>query len=683
MPENYRLSPVAKSTCRNCPLNASRHVYKQVTTEVHPGEDRSDGGMGVDVMFIAEAPGKSENEIGRPVIGSTGIILRQLVCKIRGDETGVAYGNVVRCRPAAEDNPSKDRAPTFAETACCKTNVLLDIEKIKPKHIVLLGASAAVGLALDRHTKKPLDPNTKIFSIRGREFIVRTPSGQEYPATATVHFSYIAREPACGGMFEDDITRAFLKAKGVIYDQCARGKPAVLVDTVSKVEKLLAHMVRNLKPHQVVALDYETTGLLRIGNKILTIGFAYDEEQGFVIPYQHQESPWTKDEFQQVRKLMTKFFNTRKVSFRSLVAHNLKFECSVTLDSFGSYLWNLPIECTMLRAHALNENRNKETVMDTKPFALKTLVDDQLGFIGYKDQDMKRALDHREKGTLASADFAELVEYNAMDCYVEVRLFNQQEVIAKHLGYDEKLKRLGLHLLGPVSMFAAVMERNGIKADKEQLRYLQRADSPIAGRMQQIENDLRALPTVQRCNEIMLSNFKKSKGLKGIWGNQLSAPWVWGINKQDARKILFADILGLTPQASKKTKKPSFNKAFWKANAGVKEVDLTAEWVALGKLHSTYVISPYKMLQTDPDMRDGRIRASFNLHRSVTGRTSSSEPNMQNIPKGKTEVALAVKKVYTVEPGNLMVCADYSQAEVRWLAEITGDPLLMEAFKRV
>jgi DNA polymerase-1 len=82
-------------------------------------------------------------------------------------------------------------------------------------------------------------------------------------------------------------------------------------------------------------------------------------------------------------------------------------------------------------------------------------------------------------------------------------------------------------------------------------------------------------------------------------------------------------------------------------------------------------------------MRDGRIRGRFHFHNTLTGRTSSDNPNMQNIPKGKTVTALAVKRVYTVEARHLMVCADYSQAEVRWLAQMTGDKYLQNAFLAV
>jgi len=160
----YILSPAAEKTCRNCPLRDNPHVRNQVTTEVHPGPGGINGG--IDLMFIAEAPGKVENKVGRPVIGGTGKILRRLVHRLNeGKETGIAYGNIVRCRPANETDPHKDRPPTNPELIACRSNIMRDIARLKPKQIVLLGKSAATGLALDAATGERVDPSKSIYAL--------------------------------------------------------------------------------------------------------------------------------------------------------------------------------------------------------------------------------------------------------------------------------------------------------------------------------------------------------------------------------------------------------------------------------------------------------------------------------------------------------------------------------------
>jgi len=685
MADNFILSPLAEKICEaneGCPLLGNRFVRKQVPTEVHRGGQNKQG-MGVDVMFIAEAPGRVENDVGRPVVGGTGKILRQLVCKLNdGTERGVAYGNIVRCRPVQNDDPRKDRSPTPKEVAHCRQNILSDIMKIKPAYIVLLGGSAAIGLAVDKRTGQPIDPHSKVFNLRGKEVVVKTPDGESYPAIVTFHFAFVSRAPGMGGVFEEDIARAFYRARKIVPDYSRRGEKVVVVNTVDRVFQLLKHMATKLTSDQIVALDYETASLQRVGNKILTVGFAYGPDKAFVIPYKHPGSPWSGKEFREVKGLLQRFFTTRNAPFRSLVAHNLKFECAVTLDEFGVPLWNLPLEDTMLRAHALNENR-KGAVQDA--FTLKTLSDEWLGFKGYYDEDIAPVIKLlKTKGhTLEEVDLEAVCEYNGMDCYVTWRLHDMQERVAQQQKYREKLKQLGLNMHGPVSMFAAVLERNGIRANKEHLRWLMAKDSPIVGRIAKIEEDLKERDTVKQANRLLLQQVKKTRGMAGIWGSQVKEPWLFHINKPPSQKALFVDVLHLSTQITQKTHRPKIDKAFYKEHKGVTEVDLAAEWKALDKLRGTYIESPYKMLQNSPEMRDGRIRASFHFHVTATGRTSSSDPNMQNIPKGKTVNALAVKRVYTVDPIHWMVCVDYSQAEVRWLAQVTGDPMLKKAFEAV
>jgi len=252
MAEKFVLSPLAKKTCEHCPLKRSRFVRKQVPTEVYPLRGK---GRMADVMFIAEAPGRVENETGRPFIGGTGKILRQLVHRINdGTQRGVAYGNIVRCRPVDEDDVFKDRPPTKRERDSCKRNILRDVMKINPSYIVLLGKSAAVGLAYDRVTGEPVDPKAKVFNLRGKEYIVKTPDGREFPAIITFHFAFISRMPNMAGVFEEDIRRAFFRSRGLISDYSERGKPTVVVDTVPRVRSLLKHMATKLGPDDVVAL---------------------------------------------------------------------------------------------------------------------------------------------------------------------------------------------------------------------------------------------------------------------------------------------------------------------------------------------------------------------------------------------------------------------------------------------
>jgi len=104
---------------------------------------------------------------------------------------------------------------------------------------------------------------------------------------------------------------------------------------------------------------------------------------------------------------------------------------------------------------------------------------------------------------------------------------------------------------------------------------------------------------------------------------------------------------------------------------------LVLEYRQLSKLKSTYVDA----LPTMVHPRTGRVHTTFNMAGSATGRLSSINPNLQNIPI-RTELGRKIRAAFIAEPGNVLLAADYSQIELRLLAHFSADPLLVEAYRR-
>jgi DNA polymerase-1 len=102
---------------------------------------------------------------------------------------------------------------------------------------------------------------------------------------------------------------------------------------------------------------------------------------------------------------------------------------------------------------------------------------------------------------------------------------------------------------------------------------------------------------------------------------------------------------------------------------------LLLEWRALSKLQSTYLDA----LPASVDPTDGRIHTTYEQTGAATGRLSSSDPNLQNIPM-RTEQGRAIRRAFVAAPGMILVGADYSQIELRVMAHLSGDPGLIEAF---
>lgn len=105
-------------------------------------------------------------------------------------------------------------------------------------------------------------------------------------------------------------------------------------------------------------------------------------------------------------------------------------------------------------------------------------------------------------------------------------------------------------------------------------------------------------------------------------------------------------------------------------------IDLIGEYRSVMKLKSTYIDGIKSLVNPI----DGRIHSSFNQTVTTTGRISSTDPNMQNIPV-RTEMGRKIRKVFIAEPGRKLVDADYSQVELRVLAHMSGDEHMIEAFK--
>lgn len=671
MSQKFVLTPLADRTCAECPQHRAAGL-NQVTTEYY--------GRDVDVMFIAEAPGASENQAKRPFIGRSGRILRRTVQRANhGTHVGVAYGNVVRCRPTKQrQGEIQDRLPTAQEMKCCRPNIWRDISKLKPKVIVLCGDTAARALAVNLDGT-PIGDHQKILSMRGHDFYVMV-DGVKIPAIVTYHFSYVMRTPTVASVFYDDVARALRRARGELNQYPDRGDVTKMLTTVPQVRKFLHHLATGLTKRDVVAFDYENEGLQRLDNRVLSVSFAYEPNQAYFIPYAHPDSPFNGEEQRKVKKLLRRFFRIKDPSFRSLVAHNAKFECLSTVDQFGTHIL-CPMEDTMQRAHALNEDR-KDAV--SQPYGLKALVEEQLGFYHYADADIRPVVALRNEGKLAEADVDALAQYNGMDAYCTWRLYRWQNQWAKAEHYGKNLRNLSFHLQGGVARFLSEMERNGLRADKKQVVALASNDSEIVARQKVLLQNFYAMDSVKEANKRILA--RKDIPTKGIWGEVggSAAPGlqVFQIGEKISQQTLFFDVLDLAPaKINRKTGSKSVGKEFFEKHEGVPEIDLFADYMKLQKIRTTYIESIHKFLQTDPDMRDQRIRPHFKPTGTITGRLSSSEPNMLNVPsRSKDAAAKAIKRLYIVDPGYVLVCADYSQAEVRWLAEATQDPSLIEAF---
>lgn len=613
----------------------------------------SDDGSSVDVLFVSDLP--DDFKVAKsttPFTGASGQLFRRVMAAAN---FGRSYAITSLCRFKS------NAPPTPAEIGNCLEFLHRDIQTLKPKIVVALGATALKIL----YGKD----DVKISKVRGRKFQHKI-DGHACALTATYHPSHVARSPGLISVLRRDLAALTTKEDiSIPIGSCE------LFTTVSEVKDYIDFITNDLTGEDFVAFDYETIGLMRHhGNKPLTVQFSHNGKRGYVIPLCHRETPFGPDELTKVFKYLKKLYR-RPVSFCGFVGHNIKFEQMISIQCFGTPVMNKPFFCTQAGAFLLDENKlslNKEFRDEDGIYSLEVVAREQ-GFDGYKNS-LKQNRAHLNDYSLKS-----VAEYGAMDAWVNWHVFQNQRRIARAEKYEKKWMALLEHWFSGAWRLMANIEYNGFQVDMDQLRFLKSRESPIYGRISQIKADFNVLDTVKEANEIQ---FVKSSGGRAAL---FKKPWLFDIDKPQSKQILFFDVLELEPLGRGKADVPSIDKKFKEHYAAdVKEVGMLQELERTKKLFDSYV-KPMNW-RLDPrnaqeDSVDERIRGNYGLTNTLTGRANCYDPNMQNIPRAADATKKSVKDLFCAPPGKALVQVDHKTSEVKWLALISGDKGLIKNFQ--
>jgi DNA polymerase-1 len=212
---------------------------------------------------------------------------------------------------------------------------------------------------------------------------------------------------------------------------------------------------------------------------------------------------------------------------------------------------------------------------------------------------------------------------------------------------EEGLLKLYQDIDLPLVPVLTRMEQAGVKIDLKVL-------GKMSARLEQ-EIDAKAKEIYECCGAEF--NVNSPKQLGDVLFNKLNLPKPvkYGKGKTISTAVDVLESLALTHDAPR----------------------MVLEYRQLSKLKSTYVDALPALL--DPD--SGRLHTTFDQTGTATGRLSSANPNLQNIPI-RTELGREIRAAFTAEPGYVLLAADYSQIELRLLAHFSGDPLLVEAYRR-
>ena len=382
------------------------------------------------------------------------------------------------------------------------------------------------------------------------------------------------------------------------------------------------HLCDYLLTKHFISLDTETTSTNAIAAELVGLSFSVEPKKAFYIPI-----PANRQEAINIVNIFKPLYENAEIV---KVGQNIKYD----LEVLRNYKVELkgPMFDTMIAHYLLQpELRHNMDYMAEILLNYQTIHIEEL--IGPKGKNQKNMRNLNPK---------DIYEYAAEDADITLRLKNILEPKLKDAGADDLFYNIEMPLL-PV---LAEMEINGVKIDTDSLKETSKV---LTERMNEIE---------KRIFELAGEEFN------------ISSP-------KQVGDILFAKMK--ITDNPKKTKTGQFvtSEEVLQSLKGKSEIVATIlEHRGLKKLLGTYVDN----LPTLINPRTGHIHTSFNQTITSTGRLSSSDPNLQNIPV-RGEDGKEIRKAFIPEDGCLFFSADYSQIELRIMAHLSSDKNMIEAFR--
>lgn len=595
-----------------------------------------DGDKEPDIIFVGEAPGIEEVRAKKPFAGVSGKLLRGLVSyfnRVHEDRYGkrlrVAYTNVVACRPPG------NRDPSTAEIEACSGRLRHELSQYPNARIVGLGRFAIKALGVRRELKEV--DGCWIETHRG-------------PVLASYHPAYILRQPGQFSAFKHGIGQAF--------------EPEIRLLHMPKANYTIIECEADLKAlkfeDDLVAVDIETTGFDHTGDRITCIGFSGWENSGVIVPGELVYTDW-------FNSWLTELFTSTKIK---VVFHNGKFDIKFLIHQLGV---PHPVNWfdTMLAHYAMNEqglgnvtNRDRKD-QRSKGHGLKLLG---RKFLGVDDYAYKGNWKESEN------DKDTLFQYLANDVDITRKLAK----LFMGMLDDRAWKVLNESLL-PASEALTYIELTGIRFNLEYSRELQKN---LQGQLEDLIAEFREFVGDDNFNpnsahqvaQILYSKF----GVPVQYHPKTSKP----TTDANALRTIGKNV-GIEFDDNNAVINSEAELEQLKANSDIARfILLMLRQRKLAKMDNTYCTGLIKRVI------NGRVYPSFNLHTVVTGRTSSDNPNGQNIPrKGNKDpitglaVGKLIKDQFIADEGEILLSADYSQIELRVMALLSGEESMIEVYR--
>lgn len=391
-----------------------------------------------------------------------------------------------------------------------------------------------------------------------------------------------------------------------------------LIETEEDARKLFDLFVTK----QILSLDTETTSVNPIDAELVGLSFAAEEGKAFYVAI-----PAEREKAERIVNIFKPLYESPDIL---KIGQNIKYDMEVLMN-YGVRL-SAPMFDTMIAHYVLQpeQKHNMDILAET--------------LLNYQTVHIDELIGPKGKGQKSMRDLspASVCDYAAEDADVTLRLYNVLKPRLKEAGVEQLFYDIEMPLV-PV---LAEMETTGVRLDTEALAETSKV---LTERMKQIERNIYELAghefniaSPKQVGEVLFGEMKiVEKPKKTKTGQYVTSEEV--LQQLRSKAPIVADIL---------------------------------EHRGLKKLLGTYVDALPKLINP----RTGHIHTSFNQAVTATGRLSSSDPNLQNIPV-RGEDGKEIRKCFIPEPGELFFSADYSQIELRVMAHLSGDKNMIEAFR--
>ena len=391
-----------------------------------------------------------------------------------------------------------------------------------------------------------------------------------------------------------------------------------LIETEEDARKLFDFFITK----QILCLDTETTSINPIDAELVGLSFSVEEGKAFYVAI-----PAERKKAERIVNIFKPLYENTKIL---KIGQNIKYDMEVLMN-YGVRL-AAPMFDTMLAHYVLQpEQKHNMDILAETLLNYQTIHIDEL--IGPKGKSQKNMRD------ISPAD---ICDYAAEDADITLRLYNVLKPRLKEADVEDLFYNIEMPLV-PV---LAEMEMNGVLLDTNALAETSKV---FTDRMTQIE-----------------------KNIYELAGHQFNIA-----SPKQVGEVLFGEMKIVDkPKKTKTGQYVTSEEVLQQLRSKAPIVDHILEHRGLKKLLGTYVDALPKLINP----HTGHIHTSFNQAVTATGRLSSSDPNLQNIPV-RGEDGKEIRKCFIPEPGCLFFSADYSQIELRVMAHLSGDKNMIEAFR--